>query len=34
MQKKGSLGEISVLELVAINYPDSNKNTENQQSLC
>ena len=34
MQKKFSVSEISALELVAINCPDSNENNCNRQSIC
>ena len=34
IQKKFSLVEISPLELVAINSPDSNENTCNGKSMC
>ena len=33
-RKRISLVEISPLELVAINCPDSNENTGNQWSIC
>ena len=33
IQKKFSVLEMSALELVAINSPDSNKNTCNRQSM-
>ena len=34
MKKKFSVLEISVLELVAVNSPDSNKTTCKRQLLC
>ena len=34
MQTKFSDSEMSALELVAINSPDSNENTSNRQSMC
>ena len=34
VEKKRSVSEISALELLAINSPDSNGNTCNQQSMC
>ena len=34
VQKKFSVSEISALQLVAMNCPDSNENTCNQQTMC
>ena len=34
MENKFSASEMSALELVAINCPDSNENTGNPQSMC
>ena len=34
IQKKFSLAEVSLLELVAINSQDSNENTCNRKSMC
>ena len=34
IQKKFLVSEISALELVAINSPDSNKNTCNRHTMC
>ena len=34
MENKFLVSEYSELELVAINSPDSNENTGNQQSMC